>query len=225
MNFNSRLIGALLPSQFSFFISFFHRSRFFKFSYTSHLLAALTLACGLTISANSVSAEQNTMVELSTNKGLIKIELFDKEAPATVKNFVDYVESGFYDGLIFHRVIPGFMVQGGGFEPGMKEKETGPNIQNEANNGIKNEVGTLAMARTPDPHSASSQFFINVADNEFLNFTSESPQGWGYAVFGKVVEGMDVVESLTSVETGQSGPHGDVPKEDIIIETAKVASN
>ncbi len=165
------------------------------------------------------------MIEMSTSKGVIKIELFDKEAPGTVKNFVDYVENGFYDGLIFHRVIPGFMVQGGGFEPGMNQKETGPQIQNEANNGIKNEVGTLAMARTPDPHSASSQFFINVADNEFLNFKSESPQGWGYAVFGKVVEGMDVVESMTSVETGQSGPHGDVPKEDIVIESAKVVSN
>lgn len=165
------------------------------------------------------------MVEMSTSKGVLKIELFDKEAPISVKNFIDYVESGFYDGLIFHRVIPGFMVQGGGFEQGMDQKETGPQIKNEANNGIKNEIGTLAMARTPDPHSASSQFFINVADNEFLNFKSESPQGWGYAVFGKIVEGMDVVESMTSVETGQSGPHGDVPKEDIIIETAKVVSN
>lgn len=188
-------------------------------------ISIMALICGLTIAASPVSAEQNTMVEMSTSKGVIKIELFDKDAPDSVKNFVDYVEKGFYDGLIFHRVIPGFMVQGGGFEPGMNQKETGPQIKNEANNGIKNEIGTLAMARTPDPHSASSQFFINVADNEFLNFKSESPQGWGYAVFGKVVEGMDVVESMTSVETGQSGPHGDVPKEDIVIESAKVVGN
>jgi len=196
----------------------------FKFVQLRHLLASamLVMLGGLTLVAETVSAEQKTMVEMSTNKGVVKIELFDKDAPESVKNFIEYVESGFYDGLIFHRVIPGFMIQGGGFEPGMQQKETRPNIKNEANNGLKNEIGTLAMARTPDPHSASSQFFINIANNEFLNFKDETPQGWGYAVFGKVAEGMDVVDMIAAVETGQSGPHGDVPKEDIVIESAKV---
>ncbi len=162
------------------------------------------------------------MVVLTTNFGEIKIELFHDDAPVTAKNFEDYVKSGFYDGTIFHRVIPGFMVQGGGMAPGMEEKDGNAPIKNEANNGVKNERGTLAMARTMDPHSASSQFFINSTDNSFLNFTSESSQGWGYCVFAKVVEGMDVVDKISAVSTGRYGMHDDVPKEDVIIEKAEL---
>lgn len=162
------------------------------------------------------------MVVLTTNFGDIKIELFSEEAPKTVENFLNYVTSGFYDGVIFHRVIPGFMVQGGGMLPGMEEKDGNASIKNEANNGIKNERGTLAMARTQEPHSASSQFFINSADNDFLNFRSETPDGWGYCVFAKVVEGMDVVDKISAVQTGRSGYHQDVPTEDVVIEKAVV---
>lgn len=162
------------------------------------------------------------MVLLTTNFGQIKIELFTEEAPVTAQNFLDYVESGFYDNTIFHRVIPGFMVQGGGMAPGMEEKDGNAPIKNEANNGLKNERGTLAMARTMEPHSASSQFFINSVDNGFLNFTSESSQGWGYCVFAKVVEGMDVVDKISEVKTGRFGMHQDVPVEDIVIEKAEI---
>lgn len=162
------------------------------------------------------------MVLLTTNFGQIKIELFKEEAPVTAQNFLDYVESGFYDNTIFHRVIPGFMVQGGGMAPGMEEKDGNAPIKNEANNGLKNERGTLAMARTMEPHSASSQFFINSVDNGFLNFTSESSQGWGYCVFAKVVEGMDVVDKISEVKTGRFGMHQDVPVEDIVIEKAEI---
>jgi peptidyl-prolyl cis-trans isomerase B (cyclophilin B) len=162
------------------------------------------------------------MVVLTTNFGDIKIELFAEEAPKTVENFLNYVTSGFYDGVIFHRVIPGFMVQGGGMLPGMEEKDENASIKNEANNGLKNDRGTLAMARTQEPHSASSQFFINSADNAFLNFRSETPDGWGYCVFAKVVEGMDVVDKISAVETGRSGYHQDVPTEEVIIEKAVV---
>lgn len=162
------------------------------------------------------------MVLFTTNFGQIKIELFKEEAPVTAQNFLNYVESGFYDNTIFHRVIPGFMVQGGGMAPGMEEKDGNAPIQNEANNGLKNERGTLAMARTMDPHSASSQFFINSVDNGFLNFTSESSQGWGYCVFGKVVEGMEVVDKISEVKTGRFGMHQDVPVEDIVIEKAEI---
>jgi peptidyl-prolyl cis-trans isomerase B (cyclophilin B) len=162
------------------------------------------------------------MVVLTTNFGDIKIELFAEEAPKTVENFLNYVESGFYDGVIFHRVIPGFMVQGGGMLPGMEEKDGNASINNEANNGVKNERGTLAMARTQEPHSASSQFFINSSDNEFLNFRSETSDGWGYCVFAKVVEGMDVVDKISATKTGRSGYHQDVPTEDVIIEKAVV---
>ena len=161
------------------------------------------------------------MVVLTTNFGDIKIELFAEEAPKTVENFLNYVTSGFYDGVIFHRVIPGFMVQGGGMLPGMEEKDGNASIKNEANNGLKNDRGTLAMARTQEPHSAS-QFFINSADNAFLNFRSETPDGWGYCVFAKVVEGMDVVDKISAVETGRSGYHQDVPTEEVIIEKAVV---
>lgn len=162
------------------------------------------------------------MVVLTTNFGEIKIELFAEEAPKTVENFLNYVKSGFYNGLIFHRVIPGFMVQGGGMAPGMEEQDGNAPIENEANNGLKNERGTLAMARTMEPHSASSQFFINTVDNGFLNYRSETPDGWGYAVFAKVVEGMDVVDAISKVETGSYGFHQDVPKDEVIIETATI---
>ena len=162
------------------------------------------------------------MIKLNTNMGVISIELNFDRAPNTAANFQQYVEDGFYDGKIFHRVIDGFMVQGGGFDADMNESETRPSIDNEADNGLKNTVGTLAMARTNAPHSASSQFFINVADNGFLNHTGKNPQGWGYAVFGNVVEGMDVVEAIKSVSTGSSGHHQDVPLSPIVIESASV---
>lgn len=162
------------------------------------------------------------MILLKTNMGEITIELNHEKAPKTAANFEQYVKDGFYDGVIFHRVIDGFMVQGGGMEVGMIQKQTRDQIENEADNGLKNEVGTLAMARTGDPHSASAQFFINVADNEFLNHTGKNSQGWGYAVFGKVVDGMDVVNRIKSVKTGSKMGHQDVPVEDVIIEKAEV---
>ena len=162
------------------------------------------------------------MIKLHTNFGVIALELDAEKAPETTKNFIAYVEAGHYDNTIFHRVIAKFMIQGGGFEPGMKQKPTKAQIKNEANNGLKNTTGTIAMARTNDPHSATAQFFINVADNDFLNFKSESPQGWGYAVFGKVTDGMDVVNKIKGVKTGTSGFHQDVPKEDVVIQSVTV---
>jgi len=159
-------------------------------------------------------------VELQTTAGTIRLELDDAKAPITVANFLEYVKAGHYDGTIFHRVIKGFMVQGGGFEPGMKQKPTKGEIQNEANNGLKNDKYTIAMARTSAPHSASAQFFINGTNNDFLNFKSESPQGWGYAVFGKVVAGTEVVDAIEKVRTGRSGFHDDVPLEDVVITKA-----
>ena len=159
-------------------------------------------------------------VALNTNKGRIVLELNAEKAPKTVANFVDYVTSGHYNGTIFHRVIDGFMIQGGGFEPGMKQKQTHAPIENEANNGLKNANYTVAMARTSAPHSATAQFFINVAKNDFLNHTAPSMQGWGYAVFGKVVKGTEVVDQIKGVKTGNRGGHGDVPKEDVVIEKA-----
>ena len=163
------------------------------------------------------------MVKLHTNFGIIALELDAERAPETVKNFLAYVESGFYSNTVFHRVIDGFMVQGGGFEPGMRQKPTRGTIKNEAGNGLKNDRHTIAMARTSEPHSASSQFFINVKDNDFLNHTAPSSQGWGYCVFGKVVEGRDVVDKIKGVRTGKRGSHGDVPVEDVVIEKAEVA--
>jgi peptidyl-prolyl cis-trans isomerase B (cyclophilin B) len=162
------------------------------------------------------------MVKLHTNYGVIALELDAAKAPETVKNFLGYVEGGHYANTIFHRVIDGFMVQGGGFEPGMKQKPTRAPIQNEAANGLKNDRYTIAMARTNDPHSATAQFFINVKDNDFLNHTAPTPQGWGYCVFGKVVEGQDVVEKIKAVKTGRSGMHQDVPQQDVLIERAEV---
>lgn len=162
------------------------------------------------------------MVVLHTNFGDITIKMFAQEAPNTVKNFLEYANAGFFNGTIFHRVIDGFMVQGGGFIPGMDQKEVNDPIKNEANNGLSNKVGTLAMARTPDPHSATAQFFINVNDNDFLNHSSETSQGWGYCVFAKVVEGMDIVNKIKGVATGSNGFHQDVPLEDVIIESVTV---
>ncbi|QTD96526.1 peptidylprolyl isomerase [Streptomyces cyanogenus] len=161
-------------------------------------------------------------VELNTNFGRIVVELNDAEAPKTVENFLSYVRSGHYDGTIFHRVINGFMIQGGGFTPDMTQKPTQAPIQNEADNGLKNNNYTLAMARTNDPHSATAQFFINVSDNAFLNYSAKTPTGWGYAVFGKVTEGQDVVDSIKGVKTGSRGGHQDVPTEPVVIESAKV---
>ena len=164
-----------------------------------------------------------TQVKLSiVNYGDIVLELDDAKAPKSVANFLDYVRKGHYDRTVFHRVIDGFMIQGGGFEPGMTQKPTGAPIENEANNGLKNDNYTVAMARTSAPHSATAQFFINVKNNDFLNFTAPTAQGWGYAVFGKVVECKDVVDKIRKVATGSRGGHGDVPKEDVVIEKAVV---
>ncbi|WP_124949306.1 peptidylprolyl isomerase [Sulfuriferula thiophila] len=162
------------------------------------------------------------MVKLHTNFGVITLELDAEKAPKTVANFLEYVNSGFYANTVFHRVIDGFMIQGGGFEPGMKQKPTNAQIENEAANGLTNDNYTIAMARTPDPHSASSQFFINVKNNSFLNFSAPTSQGFGYCVFGKVVEGMDVVDKIKKVKTGNKAGHSDVPAEDVIIERAEV---
>ena len=155
-----------------------------------------------------------------TNYGDITVELNYDKAPKTAENFAQYVKDGFYDGTIFHRVIENFMIQGGGFEPGMAQKETRETIENEADNGLANDFGTLAMARTMDPHSASAQFFINIKDNDFLNHTAKTSQGWGYAVFGKVVEGMDVVDKIKNQATTMKNGHQDVPVDDIVIESA-----
>ncbi|AEE67207.1 MULTISPECIES: peptidylprolyl isomerase [Bordetella] len=164
----------------------------------------------------------NPRVKLHTNQGDIIITLNAEKAPKSVENFVAYTKDGFYDGTVFHRVIDGFMIQGGGFEPGMKQKPTKAPIENEANNGLKNDKYTLAMARTSDPHSATAQFFINVSDNDFLNFTAPTPNGWGYAVFGVVTEGTEVVDKIKNVKTGNRGFHQNVPAEDVIIEKAEV---
>ena len=163
----------------------------------------------------------NPQVELHISKlGVITLELDMDKAPKSAANFLEYVNRGHYDNTVFHRVIPGFMVQGGGFEPGMKEKKSGTPIENEANNGLKNNNYTVAMARTSDPHSATAQFFINVADNGFLNHTAPSAQGWGYAVFGKIVSGTEIVDQIKVVKTGRKGYHDDVPNDDVVIEKA-----
>ena len=159
-------------------------------------------------------------VQMETTAGALRIELDDEKAPLSVANFLDYVKQGHFDGTVFHRVIKGFMVQGGGFEVGMKQKNVGAPIKNEANNGLKNKRYTLAMARTSDPHSATAQFFINASDNAFLDFKAEDAQGWGYAVFGRVVEGTDVVDLIERVRTGRKGFHDDVPLEDVLITRA-----
>ena len=162
------------------------------------------------------------VVELDTNMGAIVIELNEEKAPKTVENFLNYVKSGHYDGTIFHRIIDGFMIQGGGMDAEMNEKPTNAPIENEADNGLKNDKGTIAMARTQDPHSATSQFFINVKDNDFLNHSGKNMQGWGYTVFGKVTSGMDVIEKMRGVPTGRFGMHADVPKEPVVINSATI---
>ncbi|MDG1250245.1 MAG: peptidylprolyl isomerase [Gammaproteobacteria bacterium] len=186
---------------------------------TSLLTTCLIL---ITFAGSAAMSDSNPKALFETSQGNITIELYAEKAPITVENFIRYVTEGFYDGTIFHRVIPNFMVQGGSFKVDMRQKDGHGNIQNEANNGLQNVVGSLAMARTSAPHSASSQFFINVADNGFLNFTSESSQGWGYAVFAQVIDGMDVVMAIAEVETATLGPHGDVPKEPIIVNKASM---
>ena len=179
------------------------------------LLTALFLP--LSVTAAEPAKPVNPQVRMTTSLGVIDIELDAGKAPKTVANFLGYVDKGFYNGTIFHRVIPGFMVQGGGMTPGMKEKPTGAKIQNEADNGLKNLAGTLAMARTSDPHSASAQFFINTVDNSFLDHRDKTMQGWGYAVFGKITKGMDVVKKIEAVQTSNAGMHQNVPKQDVVI--------
>lgn len=171
------------------------------------------------IAALSVTAHAaNPQVRMTTSMGVVEAELYPDKAPKTVANFLEYVKAGHYSGTIFHRVIPNFMIQGGGFETGMKEKDTRPPISIESDNGLKNETGTLAMARTGDPNSASAQFFINTTNNEFLNFRSKTPEGWGYTVFGKVTKGMDVVQKIEATPTGFRGPFQDVPVKDVVIQ-------
>ena len=177
----------------------------------------VALLCSPTIYSKEEKME-NPIVVMETSLGVITIELDQQKAPKTVANFIQYVTKKFYDNTIFHRVIPNFMAQGGGFSPAMEEKKTGPVIENEADNGLKNVVGSIAMARTSDPHSASSQFFINLKDNSFLDFTAKSNQGWGYAVFGKVTDGMDVVKKMAQVKTGSKKGHQDVPLSPIVVE-------
>jgi cyclophilin family peptidyl-prolyl cis-trans isomerase len=183
--------------------------------------AALVLLAALFLPPSVTAAEPakpvNPQVRMTTSMGVIDIELDAGKAPKTVANFLGYVDKGFYNGTIFHRVIPGFMIQGGGMTAGMKEKPTGANIQNEADNGLKNLAGTLAMARTSDPHSASAQFFINTVDNSFLDHRDKTMQGWGYAVFGKITKGMDVVKKIEAVQTSNAGMHQNVPKQDVVI--------
>jgi peptidyl-prolyl cis-trans isomerase B (cyclophilin B) len=198
-----------------------------KFTKTLSLFALLLAGlCALPAHADPTSAQKGktSMVKIHTNLGNFTIKLDAEKAPHTVKNFLDYVNSGFYNNTIFHRVIDGFMIQGGGFEPGMKQKPVNAAIQNEANNGLTNDAYTVAMARTSDPHSATAQFFVNVKNNSFLNFTSESSQGWGYCVFGKVVDGTEVIDAMKKVKTGTKGFHQDVPTEDIIITQAEVVT-
>src|SRR5690606_39061011 len=173
-------------------------------------------------STEGTSMSTNPRVSIQTSQGPILIELNAEKAPKTVENFLTYVNEGFYDGTVFHRVINNFMVQGGGFDASMKQKQTNAPVENEADHGLKNNRYTLAMARTSDPHSATAQFFINVADNDFLNFTAPPPNGWGYAVFGKVIEGTEIVDKIKTVKTGNKGFHQDVPTEDVIIEKATV---
>jgi peptidyl-prolyl cis-trans isomerase B (cyclophilin B) len=190
-------------------------------------VAALVLAaaCSKSEDKPAASAEapkesNNPVVTVKTNKGTITIELYPDKAPKSVENFLAYAESGFFNGTIFHRVIPDFMIQGGGYTVGLERKETRPPIANEANNELKNHVGTLAMARTSDPHSATSQFFVNVKDNAFLDFKSETPQGWGYTVFGRVVEGMDVVEAIENTPTSdRGGAFQNLPEDQVVIES------
>ncbi len=189
---------------------------------SAYFCAGLLVLTSAGLFAAEPEAAANPRVRMTTSMGVIELELDVKLAPATAKNFLGYVEKGFYNGTIFHRVIPGFMIQGGGFAPGLKQKPVGAPIQNEADNGLKNLAGTIAMARTNDPHSATAQFFISTVDNAMLDHTEKSARGWGYAVFGKVTKGMDVVKKIEVVATGQAGGHRDVPKQDVLIAKMEV---
>ena len=184
------------------------------------MLRLFALLLALLITPAALAA--NPKVELKTSLGAVVIELYPENAPKTVENFVQYVKGGFYDGTIFHRVIPGFMAQGGGFTPNFQQKPARPAIRNEAGNGLRNAIGTVSMARTADPHSATAQFFINVADNDFLDFKSPDEKGYGYTVFGRVTSGMDVVQKMIQVPTASAGPHQNVPRQPIIIERARL---
>lgn len=210
-----------------FTLSAYANIHFYGLRSLRYVAAVLMATCFMIAPAHadSTTTQGTTMsttpqVKLQTNKGDILIELNAEKAPETVANFLSYVQDGFYDNTIFHRVINNFMIQGGGFEPGMKQKATKAPVKNEADNGLKNDTYTLAMARTADPQSATAQFFINVNDNDFLNFTSPTPNGWGYAVFAKVVEGEDIVDAIKTVKTGSKGFHQDVPVDDVVIEKA-----
>jgi peptidyl-prolyl cis-trans isomerase B (cyclophilin B) len=183
--------------------------------------AAWISALSVLAAVAPVAAGDNPKVALDTDKGRIVLELYPDKAPKTVKNFLEYVDAGFYDGTIFHRVIPGFMIQGGGMTVSMKEKPTRPPIKNEADNGVKNQRGTVAMARTQVPDSATAQFFINTVDNDFLDFKNKTVQGWGYTAFGKVVDGMDVVDAIAKVKTTSLGGHQDVPADSVVITKAE----
>ena len=187
------------------------------------IIALILLVLGIFLLVPLSEKEKEIkVVTFETTMGPIVIELFEEDAPITTKNFLDYANSGFYDGTLFHRVVPGFVIQGGGLEPGMQDKSGNPPIENEANNGQKNLKWSLSMARTNDPNSATSQFFINLENNSNLDHTSETPQGWGYAVFGTVIDGFETVEAIASVSTGSSGHHQDVPLEDITVQKTKV---
>ena len=182
------------------------------------LFATLLLGATFAIhGATAMADDQTPRVRIETSLGAIVLELDAEKAAKTVENFLSYVDDGFFDGLIFHRVIPNFMIQGGGFTPDMNQKPTGAPIQNEANNGLKNAIGTIAMARTQAPHSATAQFFINLSENKFLDHRAQTPDGWGYAVFGQVVEGMDVVMAIAAVQTARQGMYDDVPREPVVI--------
>ena len=199
------------------FMSF---NKFFNSRAAAFLSAVILVLASIGVA--TANSGDKVMVEMHTSKGLITLVLDAEKAPVTVANFIEYVNSGHFDGTIFHRVIPGFVIQGGGLESGMKEKPTQAPIENEADNGLKNVTGSICMARTNDPHSATSQFFINLKDNQFLDHTEKSPQGWGYAVFGQVTGGMDVVEAIAAVQTGNAGFHQDVPVEDIVVEKVTI---
>jgi peptidyl-prolyl cis-trans isomerase B (cyclophilin B) len=186
------------------------------------LIVVLAAFVTLVTAGVSMAADGNPKVEMETSKGKMVIELFPEKAPETVKNFLNYVDAKFYDGTIFHRVIPNFMIQGGGFTSDMKKKSAGTPIKNEADNGLKNERGTIAMARTGDPHSATAQFFINSVNNDFLNHKSKTQQGWGYVVFGKVIKGMEVIDAISSAKTVTRGGYRDIPAETIEIRSARV---